>query len=79
MAYTKFTLKVTFNINITSMSKNKLTWKLPPGRGARGEDIIQQLQGSLSISLHSKSLPPLAPLPGGSLHAYALWLIRNLL
>jgi hypothetical protein len=36
MAYTKFTLKVTFNINITSMSKNKLTWKLPPWKGGKG-------------------------------------------
>jgi hypothetical protein len=58
MAHTGFTLKVTFILIKTSMSKNKLTWKLPPGRGVKGEDIIQQLQGSLSISLHSKSLPP---------------------
>jgi hypothetical protein len=61
MAYTKFTLKVTFILINANIIKIILHGNFPPGRGARGEDIIQQLQGSLSISLHSKSLPPSPP------------------
>jgi hypothetical protein len=65
MAYTKFTLKVTFNINITSMSKNKLTWKLPPWKGGKGGRYYSTTARLIKhFFTFKKSSPPSPPSRG---------------